>query len=132
VTLVEASESDADGLFAPFSRWLIPVQARQLSDAWLANACLDPVFGELFNDMVTFRDDNSELYTVELPDALVGRTWRELRRMLFTAQARAGIVPIGLYRGHEGSLAYTQSDIEGSSPQAEIARRLHVNRRWTL
>ncbi len=127
VTLVEASEADADGLFAPFSRWLIPVQARQLADAWLANACLDPAFGELFNDIVTFRDGNSELYTVELPDSFVGKPYRELRRLLFTAEGRAGIVPIGLYRGHEGNLAYTHSDIEGSSPQAEIARRLHVN-----
>ncbi len=127
VTLVEATDGDADGLYAPFSRWLIPIPARQMADAWLANACLDPVFGELFNDIVTFRDENSELYTVELPDAFVGKTWRELRRLLFTAQARAGIVPIGLYRGHDGNLAYTQADVEGSSPQAEIARRLHVN-----
>lgn len=127
VTLVEATDADADGLFAPFSRWLIPVPARQLADAWLANACLDPVFGELFNDIVTFRDDNSELYTVELAEGFHGKTWRELRRLLFTAQGRAGIVPIGLYRGHQGNLAYTQTDIEESSPQAELARRLHVN-----
>jgi TRAP transporter TAXI family solute receptor len=127
VTLVEATDSDADGLYAPFSHWLIPVPARTLADAWLANACLDPVFGELFNDIVTFRDDNSELYTVELPDSFVGKRWRELRRLLFTAQGRAGIVPIGLYRGHQGSLAYAQSDVEQSNPQAEIARRLLVN-----
>jgi TRAP-type uncharacterized transport system substrate-binding protein len=127
VTLVEATDVDTDGLFAPFSRWLIPVPARQLADAWLANACRDPVFGELFNDIVTFRDDNSELYTVELPESYHGKTWRELRRLLFTSQASAGIVPIGLYRGHHGSLAYAQDDVEESNPQTEIARRLHVN-----
>ena len=127
ITLVEAPDGDAEGLFAPFSRWLIPVPARQLANSWLANACLDPVFGELFNDIVTFREGNSELYTVELPDGFHGKSWRELRRLLFTAQARAGIVPIGLYRGHEGNLAYAQADVHESSPQAEIARRLHVN-----
>jgi TRAP transporter TAXI family solute receptor len=126
VTLVEASESD-DGLFEPFSRWLVPVPARTLADAWLANACLDPAFGEFFNDIVGFREGNSELYTVELPESFQGKTWRDVRRTLFTAQSRAGIVPIGLYRGHHGTLAYAQSDVESSSPQAEIARRLHVN-----
>lgn len=128
VTLVEATDGDVtDGLFDPFARWLVPVPARQLADAWLANACLDPTFGELFNDIVSFRDDNSELYTVELPDSFHGKTWRELRKLLFTAQARAGIVPIGLYRGHRGSLAYDASDVQDSSPQAAIARRLSVN-----
>ncbi|KIG15522.1 TRAP transporter solute receptor, TAXI family precursor [Enhygromyxa salina] len=128
VTLVEATDGDvADGLFDPFSRWLVPVPARQLADAWLANACVDPSFGELFNDIVSFRDDNSELYTVELSESFHGKTWRELRKLLFTAQARAGIVPIGLYRGHQGRLAYDASDVADSSPQAAIARRLRVN-----
>lgn len=127
VTLVEATGADADGLFDPFSRWLIPVPARMLADAWLANACVDPSFGALFNDIVTFRDGNSELYTVELPDSLRGKSWRELRRMLLTAEGRAGIVPIGLYRGYDGRLAYAQTDVAESNPQAEIARRLHVN-----
>ncbi|MFV8750991.1 TAXI family TRAP transporter solute-binding subunit [Nannocystaceae bacterium ST9] len=127
VTLVEATEADMGGLFEPFARWLVPVPARQLADAWLANACLDPAFGEFFNDMVAFRDGNSELYTVELPESFQGKTWRELRRLLFTAHARAGIVPIGIYRGFHGTLAYEEADVEASSPQAEIARRLHVN-----
>lgn len=127
VTLVEAGDDDADDLFAPFSRWLIPVPARQLADSWLANACIDPTFGELFNDIVTFRDGNSELYTVELPESMRGMNWRELRRLLFTAQGRAGIVPIGVYRGHDGRLAYAQSDVAESRPEVEIARRLHVN-----
>jgi TRAP transporter TAXI family solute receptor len=127
VTLVEAGDDDADDLFAPFSRWLIPVPARQLADSWLANACIDPAFGELFNDIVTFRDGNSELYTVELPESMRGMTWRELRRLLFTAQGRAGIVPIGVYRGYDGRLAYAQSDVAESRPEIEIARRLHVN-----
>ncbi|PRQ03364.1 hypothetical protein ENSA5_16720 [Enhygromyxa salina] len=129
VTLVEADEGDSDGLFDPFSRWLVPVPARGLADAWLANACLDPAFGEFFNDIVTFRDDNSELYTVELPEALHGKTWRDLRRLLFTVQtpSKAGIVPIGIYRGHRGKLAYAEGDVEGSSPQAELRRRLRVN-----
>ncbi|PRQ04989.1 TAXI family TRAP transporter solute-binding subunit [Enhygromyxa salina] len=128
VTLVEATNGDAaDGLFDPFSRWLVPVPARQLADAWLATACVDPTFGELFNDIVSFRDDNSELYTVELSESFHGKTWRELRKLLFTAQGRAGIVPIGLYRGHQGRLAYEASDVQDSSPQAAIARRLRVN-----
>jgi TRAP transporter TAXI family solute receptor len=127
VTLVEAGDDDGDDLFAPFSRWLIPVPARQLADSWLANACIDPTFGELFNDIVTFRDGNSELYTVELPENLRGMSWRELRRLLFTAQGRAGIVPIGVYRGHDGRLAYAQSDVAESRPEVAIARRLHVN-----
>src|SRR5262249_12441148 len=101
VTMVEAGDHE-DELFGPFSRWLIPVPARQLAASWLANACIDPTFGELFNDIVTFRDENSELYTVELPESMRGTSWRELRRMLFTAQGRAGIVPIGIYRGHAG------------------------------
>jgi TRAP transporter TAXI family solute receptor len=126
VTLVEAGDDD-DDLFAPFSRWLIPVPARQLADSWLANACIDPAFGELFNDIVTFRDGNSELYTVELPESMQGMSWRELRRLLFTAQGRAGIVPIGVYRGFAGRLAYAQSDVAESRPEIEIARRLHVN-----
>jgi TRAP-type uncharacterized transport system substrate-binding protein len=127
VTLVEAGAAESDGLFDPFSRWLVPVRAQELADSWLANACLDPNFGEFFNDIVTFRDDNSELYTVLLPESLHGKTWRELRRLLFTAQGRAGIVPIGIYRGHRGKLAYAENDVEGSSPQAELARRLRVN-----
>ena len=127
VTLVEATEADMGGLFEPFSRWLVPVPARQLADAWLANACLDPAFGEFFNDMLAFRDGNSELYTVELPLPFHGKTWRDVRRSLFTAQSRAGIVPIGLYRGFHGTLAYDEADVQDSSPQAEIARRLHVN-----
>lgn len=127
VTLVEAGDHDGDDLFAPFSRWLIPVPARQLADSWLANACIDPTFGELFNDIVTFRDGNSELYTVELPESMRGMSWRELRRLLFNAQGRAGIVPIGVYRGYDGRLAYAQSDVAESRPEIEIARRLHVN-----
>ncbi len=127
VTLVEATEADMGGLFEPFAHWLVPVPARQLADAWLANACLDPGFGEFFNDMLAFRDGNSELYTVELPESFHGKTWREIRRLLFSAQSRAGIVPIGLYRGFHGTLAYDGADLEASSPQAEIARRLHVN-----
>jgi TRAP transporter TAXI family solute receptor len=127
VTLVEAGDDDGDDLFAPFSRWLIPVPARQLADSWLANACIDPTFGELFNDIVTFRDGNSELYTVELPESMRGMSWRELRRLLFTAQGRAGIVPIGVYRGYDGRLAYAQSDVAESRPEIEISRRLHVN-----
>jgi TRAP transporter TAXI family solute receptor len=126
VTMVEAGDDD-DELFAPFSRWLIPVPARQLADSWLANACMDPTFGELFNDIVTFREGNSELYTVELPDSMRGTSWRELRRLLFTAQGRAGIVPIGIYRGHGGRLAYAHADVAESRPEIEIARRLHVN-----
>lgn len=133
ITLVEA-EDDVSGLFEPFDRWLIPVPARVLADAWLANACLDPAFGEFFNDIVAFKEGNSELYTVELGEPFEGMTWRELRRVLFTAQSRAGIVPIGLYRGHQGALAYAASDVEASSPQAELARRLHVNPPldWTI
>jgi hypothetical protein len=127
VTLVEAGDDDGDDLFAPFSRWLIPVPARQLADSWLANACIDPTFGELFNDIVTFRDGNSELYTVELPESMRGMSWRDLRRLLFAAQGRAGIVPIGVYRGYDGRLAYAQSDVAESRPEIEIARRLHVN-----
>lgn len=127
VTLVEASEDDMEGLFDPFSRWLMPVPARGLADAWLANACLDPTFGDFFNDIVTFREDNSELYTVPLPESLHGKSWRELRRALFRAKSRAGIVPIGLYHSHKGTLAYAADDIADSSPQAELARRLEVN-----
>jgi hypothetical protein len=127
VTLVEANDADMAGLFEPFARWLVPVPARQLADAWLANACLDSTFGEFFNDIVAFRDGNSELYTVELPESFHGKTWRDVRRILYTAQSRAGIVPIGLYRGHHGTLAYDEADVEDSSPQAEIARRLLVN-----
>ncbi|WP_255216465.1 TAXI family TRAP transporter solute-binding subunit [Pseudenhygromyxa sp. WMMC2535] len=127
VTLVEADASDMEGLFDPFSRWLIPVPARGLADAWLAKACLEPGFGELFNDIVTFREGNSELYTVELPESLHGKTWRELRRLLFTASGRAGIVPVGIYRGHRGRLAYAEDDVADSSPQAELDRRLQVN-----
>lgn len=127
VTLVEASDGDEDSLYDPFSRWLVPIPARGMADAWLANACLDPQFGELFNDIVTFRDDNSELYTVALPEHLHAKTWRELRRLMFTAESRAGVVPVGVYRGHMGGLAYAAADIEHSSPQAELARRLLVN-----
>ena len=116
-----------EGLFEPFSRWLVPVPARRLADSWLANACLDPAFGDFFNDIVTFREDNSELYTVALPEALHGKSWRELRRLLLTAKSRAGIVPIGLYHSHQGKLAYAADDVADSSPQAELARRLEVN-----
>lgn len=133
VTLVEASEGDAD-LFEPFERWLITVPARRMADAWLASACLDPAFGEFFNDIVAFKEGNSELYTVELGESFLGKTWRDMRRILFTAESRAGIVPIGLYRGYRGKLAYAAGDVEASSPQAELERRLHVNPPldWTI
>jgi hypothetical protein len=133
VTLVEASEGDAD-LFEPFERWLITVPARRMADAWLASACLDPAFGEFFNDIVAFKEGNSELYTVELGESFLGKSWRDVRRILFAAESRAGIVPIGLYRGHRGKLAYAAGDVEASSPQAELERRLHVNPPldWTI
>jgi TRAP-type uncharacterized transport system substrate-binding protein len=133
VTLVEASEGDAD-LFEPFERWLITVPARRMADAWLASACLDPAFGEFFNDIVAFKEGNSELYTVELGESFLGKSWRDMRRILFSAESRAGIVPIGLYRGYRGKLAYAAGDVEASSPQAELERRLHVNPPldWTI
>ncbi|EDM81341.1 TRAP transporter solute receptor, TAXI family protein [Plesiocystis pacifica SIR-1] len=129
VTLVEAGDDDADGLYDPFERWLMPVPAREHADAWLANACLDPQFGDVFNDIVTFRDEHSELYTLPLPASVHGKTWRELRRLLFSAKSRSGIVPIGLYHAHGGGAgqAYAAADLDGSSPQAELSRRLSVN-----
>ena len=51
----------------------------------------------------------------------------ETERTVDLASGDVVNVPIGIYRGHEGALAYAPADIETSSPQAEIARRLHVN-----
>jgi hypothetical protein len=127
VTLVEVDASDEEALFEPFSRWLIPVPARRYADAWLSRACLDPAFGEFFNDVVTFREGNSEIYTVPLPEAFHGKTWREVRRKLYAAEGRAGIVPVGLYRGPTKELAYTEQDVTDSSPRAELRKRLLVN-----
>lgn len=130
VTLVEVDATDEEALFEPFNRWLIPVPARRYADAWLARACLDPAFGEFFNDVVTFREGNSELYTVPLPEPFHGKTWRDVRRRLYTAtEGRAGIVPVGLYRGPTQELAYTEQDVQGSSPRAELRKRLLVNPR---
>ncbi len=127
VALVEAGGKEPEGVFSPFSSWLIPVPARRLADEWLANTCVDPRFGELFNGIVSFRDENSELYTVPFPDWMIGRQWRDIRKVLYRAEAKTGAIPVGIYRGLDARHAYAVRDEASSSPQGELERRLIVN-----
>jgi TRAP-type uncharacterized transport system substrate-binding protein len=126
VTMVEANDGDPEEIFAPFRRWLVPVPGRALADRWLATACIDPGFADVFNGVVSFRDENSEVYTCPLPEWLHGRTWRIVRRTLSVREGRAGIVPLGLYRGSDTVHAY-DATAATASPERELARRLLVN-----
>ncbi|MEM9459303.1 MAG: TAXI family TRAP transporter solute-binding subunit [Myxococcota bacterium] len=126
VTLAEANDEDPPEIFDPFRRWLIPVQGRELADSWMATASVDPGFAEIFNGAVSFRDDNSEVYTVPLPEWFHGRSWRIVRRTLYGMESRAGVIPLGLYRSSDAVHAYDAGSM-GSSPQGELQKRLLVN-----
>lgn len=126
VTLAEATDEDPEEIFDPFRRWLIPVQGRELADSWMATASVDPGFAEIFNGAVSFRDENSEVYTVPLPEWFHGRPWRVVRRTLYAMEGRAGVVPLGLYRSTDTVHAYDARAM-GSSPQGELQKRLLVN-----
>ena len=97
-TLVETSD-DADGaLYDPFRGWLTPVNARELGFTWLARAASDPLFADLFTSVVSFRDDNAEVYSIAPPPWLIGKTWRLVRRTLYALEGRAGVIPLGVHR----------------------------------
>ena len=127
VTMVEANDGDPSEIFDPFRRWVVPIHGRALADSWLATACVDPGFAEIFNGVVSFRDDNSEVYTVPMPEWFHGKSWRLVRRTLYGLSERAGVVPVGLYRGDDTVHAYDVGKMEGSSPQGELRKRLVVN-----
>jgi len=127
VTLAEAYDDEPSEIFDPFRRWLIPVRGRELSHSWMAIASVDPGFAEIFNGAVSFRDDNSEVYTVPLPEWFHGITWRIVRRTLYGLEARAGLIPLGLYRSTDAVHAYDIGGLEGASPQGELQKRLLVN-----
>ncbi|MEZ4451011.1 MAG: TAXI family TRAP transporter solute-binding subunit [Nannocystaceae bacterium] len=97
-TLVETSEDDPEALFAPFKEWLVAINARQLTHTWLVRAASDPHFADFFTGVVSFRDDNAEVYAAAPPPWLVGRPWGVLRRTLYAQDEPAGVLPIGLYR----------------------------------
>ncbi|MCX4246253.1 TAXI family TRAP transporter solute-binding subunit [Paraliomyxa miuraensis] len=126
VTLAEATDQDPEEIFDPFRRWLIPIQGRELAERWMATASVDPGFAEIFNGAVSFRDENSEVYTVPLPEWFHGQSWRIVRRTLYCMEARAGVVPLGLYRSSDALHAY-EAPAMGSSPQGELQKRLLVN-----
>jgi TRAP-type uncharacterized transport system substrate-binding protein len=126
VTLAEATDEDPEEIFDPFRRWLIPVPGRELADSWMATASVDPGFAEIFNGAVSFRDENSEVYTVPLPEWFHGRSWRVVRRTLYGMESRAGVVPLGLYRSSDAVHAYDTAAMT-ASPQGELQKRLLVN-----
>jgi hypothetical protein len=126
VTLAEATDEDPEEIFDPFRRWLIPVPGRELADSWMATATVDPGFAEIFNGAVSFRDENSEVYTVTLPEWFHGRSWRVVRLTLYGMESRAGVVPLGLYRSNDAVHAYDARAMAGS-PQGELQKRLLVN-----
>lgn len=125
VTLVETSESEPDGIFDPFSAWLVPVDSRQLGYTWLATACRDPAFAEFFSGIAAFSDANAEVYTIALPPGCHGRTWRTLRRALHGVPAAAdksgGVVPLGLYRATTSELR------RRPGAHADLRTRLLIN-----
>lgn len=98
-TLVETSEDDPEALFAPFRGWLHAINARQLTFTWLVHAASEPLFADFFTGIVSFRDDNAEVYSATPPSWLVGRPWIVARRTIYSLEGRAGVLPIGLYRG---------------------------------
>lgn len=97
-TLVETSDDAAGALFDPFRAWLTPLNARDLAHTWLARAATDPHFADFFTSVVSFRDDNAEIYTVDPPTWLLGKTWRLVRRTLYALEAPHGIIPLGITR----------------------------------
>lgn len=126
VTLAEATDEDPQEIFDPFRRWLIPVPGRDLADSWMATAAVDPGFAEIFNGAVSFREENSEVYTVPLPEWFHGRPWRLVRRTLYGMESQAGVVPLGLYRSSDAVHAYDTTSM-AASPQGELQKRLLVN-----
>ena len=98
-TLVETSEDDPDALFAPFRGWLHAINARLLTYTWLVRAASDPLFADFFTGVVSFRDDNAEVYAATLPPWLIGRPWIVVRRTLYAAPEVDGVLPLGLYSG---------------------------------
>ena len=101
-TLVE-TVSDDDALYEPFRGWLTPVNARELGHTWLARAASDPHFAEFFTGVVSFRDDNAEVYTVAPPPWLIGKPWVLARRTLYALEGRAGVIPLGVFRESDGA-----------------------------
>ncbi len=133
VTLVETSESEPNEIFDPFSAWLVPVDSRQLGFTWLATACRDPAFAEFFSGIAAFSDANAEVYTIEVPVAWHGQTWRTLRRALYGLPAgpekSGGVVPLGVYRGADGSSGAAPGSERPSraSAHADLRTRLLIN-----
>ena len=101
-TLVETSEDDPDALFAPFRGWLHAINARQLTFVWLVHAAAEPLFADFFTGVVSFRDDNAEVYSATPPPWLIGRPWIVARRTLYSVDGTGGVLPLGLYRGDVG------------------------------
>ena len=66
---------------------------------------------------MTFDEDNSEVYTAELPEWFHGHKWRLVRRVLYTLEGRCGVVPLGLFRSSGAEL----------NAGADLRRRLLVN-----
>jgi len=126
ITLVEATADEPSEIFEPFREWIVPVQGRVLADRWLATACVDPGFAEIFNGLASFREDNAEVYTASLPPWFHGKPWRSVRRTLCALEVRAGVVPLGIYRA-VGIHAYESGATARSSPQHELQKRLIVN-----
>lgn len=100
-TLVETSEDDPDALFAPFRGWLHAINARQLTFVWLVHAAAEPFFADFFTGVVSFRDDNAEVYSAAPPPWLIGRPWIVARRTLYSVDGTGAVLPLGLYRDAE-------------------------------
>ena len=136
VTLVETSESEPDEIFDPFSAWLVPVDSRQLGYTWLATACRDPAFAEFFSGIAAFSDANAEVYTIEVPVAWHGQTWRTLRRALYGLPAgpekSGGVVPLGVYRSADGSSGAGPGSERRASAHADLRTRLLINPAFDL
>lgn len=123
VTMVETSEAEREEVFSPFAGWLVPVDCQTLAHRWLMMACRDRAFAELFNRVVSFSDDNAEVYTAPAPGWLIGQPWRKVRRALLGG--RGGAVPLGVYRIE----APEAEGRGGRRSHAELRRRLVVNPR---
>jgi len=70
---------------------------RHHGERFLVQAVLNPESTELFEELISFTEDSNELYTVRVPDALVGRSFEDAQLHYLDADDEP-MLPIGIDR----------------------------------
>lgn len=101
-TVVELPREQPNLLYEPFSTWTDLLDTTRTADGWLATAVVDPHTPDVLQGMLSFADNNAELYSTALPLIFAGATWAELREALRWRSGRQGVVLVGLVDPEQG------------------------------